>query len=168
MNKKKENIIAAIIGFIFLTGVVCLFHYGIKMRDQEIPNQERTVCVYVKNSFAARGSSSIFMYYVDGKQYELITSISQMNLVLGQRYMLIYNRLKPEEAEVLIDEPVFTKNQKTEKTFAIITNLQTGVFYSEIKDVMFTYNVGNFKYETYQFADWKKYNVQVGDTYELE
>jgi hypothetical protein len=157
----KDQIVTIIIGILCLGGIVGYAYYD----SRPIPMQNpRETIGEIKSS---RGKDYVVNYNVDGKEYEMFIGHG-INDCIGKKYSVTYDSNNPDNNKLNKNEPIFTKDQLTQVTVATITDIQTEIFSKKPTDVIFVYSVNGQKYDTYQYYDNNKNNVNVGDNYEVE
>jgi hypothetical protein len=163
----SENILYFTIGILCLGGFFYSLIYTSFSEPENIKNACKSVASLYKKSKAAKGYNAIYIYNVSGIKYEYSTTYEDINYI-GQNYNIIYDKTNPTNARLIFEEPMFMKDEVTVKTTATVIKLQTEIFSKKAILVVFNYMVGSIKYNTYQYSDWDKYNVKVGDKCELE
>jgi len=166
MIKNKENILNVIVALACILTFI-YFVYDYKSHPTVISNPCKTIGVCTEYSSKAKGTDIDLFYFVKNKKYKISMS-AQGCVMLGQKYNILYDSINPSNADVLIKEPVFTRDQITRITYARISNLGKTFFSNKAEDVSFDYIINGQFYDTYQYSDWDKYNVKVGDKCELE
>ena len=161
----REKVLNLTIGLLCVGGMV--FFAIFSSLPKEIKKPQKVVGVLYMKSPATRGFDAVFCYYVNGVKYELRKDF-EICFILGQKYSVMFDKNNPSNAMVMLKEPIFNDNDITDKTFAVITNLGTEFFSNKSVDVEIEYTVNGQNYHTYQYSDWDKYNVKVGDKCELE
>ena len=163
--KGKEKYITIAVAIICVLGIGYYIYYS--SQPIVIKNPKKVVGLLYRKSPATKGYDANFIYYVYGIKYEL-SKVDRMYFVIGQKYNILYDSINPSNAKLLLKEPVFTIDDKTQTTHAKITSLETEFFSKKAENVNFEYQVDGATYQTCQFSDWDKYDVKLGDMFDLE
>src|SRR6185312_11499777 len=63
--------------------------------------------------------SGLFEYYVNGQKYTLLDQTFS-GMIKGDKYKIAYDSLNPKDGSVILEEPLFEKNEIREKTIGMV------------------------------------------------
>lgn len=136
------------ITFLILGSVIAVIIWAIVYSFSE-PSINSAVESFTEiKEFKSKGGSgrnSVFEYYVNGKVYNFWGYYNN-TLVIGDKFVLVYDSEKPNESKVIVDRPIFLDSEKTIKSTGKITRIKS---YSK-KAVYFEYIAGEGLYTRIQ------------------
>lgn len=125
------------ITFLILGSVIALIIWAIVYSFSE-PSINSAVETFAEvKEFKSKGGSgrnSVFEYSVNDKVFNFWGYYNN-TIVIGDKFVLVYDSEKPEESKVILDRPIFLEKEKTITTNGKITRIKS---YSK-KAVYFEY-----------------------------
>lgn len=142
-RKLLNNVVLPVFGLSLII-YFFVFLFKIKTDGENIRwkalSKEFTIGEVVGRSKAAKGSSAVLMYSVEGKK---IKKLIDTDYIKGEKFKVEYSVKNPNKSRVLKEYPLFTKGEKTSFVIGKLTNYNS--FFST--SLRYEYWVGNKKYE---------------------
>ena len=112
------------------------------------------------------GTSSVFVYKVNGVSYETYGPSYSFGIDdgIGDSYMIKYDSIYPWGGNVIMEEPIFLPNEKIHKTEGIVTTLTNRTCAYKFSDV---YDYKKLQ-KIYKGTREKYPNLKVGAKFEVE
>jgi hypothetical protein len=113
INKRKQQLLFIFGGLIF---IIYAIYASNKTDSVNINNPEYTICELVpeKEGYTIVMFDAKFEYYVSDKKYNIEkTPLKYKYNVIGEKFVLRYDKDNPEEAEIVSYKPLFLKEEKT-------------------------------------------------------
>jgi len=146
--KKRDAILT--FGFlIVLTGLIGFVFWN-DFKPKDIKIQKETVCVLKEIKHQSNGTRSKYAYFVEGIEYEL-SKVHSASDVVGDKYIVQYDSLRPEEAEIIYFRPVFQKDEQVTESIGTISQI-----IKVNKEFEFEYSVAGKSYRRYQHVKEKE------------
>ena len=96
----------------------------------------------------------VVRYYVKNKAFEATSGVGFGDKLYIQYYKVMYDSTKPEDAEILTEEPLFKEMVDLDSTMATIIQINSNDF------IRYEYQLGSKKFQKFQkFFDISNYKI---------
>lgn len=128
------------ITFLILSSMIALIIWAIVYSFSE-PSINSAIETFAEvKEFKSKGGSgknSVFEYSVNGKIFNFWGYYNN-TMVIGDKFVLVYDSEKPVESKVIHDKPIFLEKEKTITTVGIVTRIKSygkkAVYFEYIAD----------------------------------
>ena len=109
-KQKMVQIISILIIFAFIVLLFFLFS-----GPKKIKNKEETVAILIEVVPVKAGFDGKYEFFVRGQRYET-HDICYESFIIGDKFIIGYNKKNPKENGVFLSKPIFLKNEETIKS----------------------------------------------------
>lgn len=151
MKAKVKKALTFIFQFVITFGILyCLYLFAGYLSDKEYESIDRNgkvvSCEVIKQGYM-KGSYVDVVYYVKGKEFikRENTYFSAFEFIpVGEKYLLKFDSLRPAEAYVMFDNPIFFDDEITYSVSGKVEKI------SDKNVCYYSYSVGQQRFERFQ------------------